>query len=70
MKVFFLSLVQIQAIFLYLIFSSKFNKLCKSVVSNPKAKCLTPIESVESVKIMLVQCDSFFILSHFSILEI
>ena len=29
---------------------SKFNKLCKSVVSNPKAKCFAAIGYVESVK--------------------
>ena len=41
---------------------SKFNKLCKSVVSNPKAKCLAAIGNIESVKITEVQCNSCSIL--------
>ena len=49
---------------------SKFNKLCKSVVSIPKAKCLTAIGNSESVKITEVQWDCFLILSQFSISEI
>ena len=46
---------------------SKFNKLCKSAVSNAKEKCFAAIENSESVKMTLVQCNSFFILSQFSI---
>ena len=49
---------------------SKFNKLCISAVSNAKEKCFAAIGNSESVKITLVQCDSFFILSQFSISEI
>ena len=46
---------------------SKFNKLCKSAVSNAKEKCFAAIGNSESVKMTLVQCNSFFILSQFSI---
>ena len=49
---------------------SKFNKLCKSAVSNAKEKCFAAIGNSEFVKITLVQCDLFFILSQFSISEI
>ena len=49
---------------------SKFNKLCKSAVSNAKAKCFDAIGNAETVKMTLVQCDSFFILSQFSISDI
>ena len=48
----------------------KFNKLCKSAVSNAKEKCFAAIGNAESVKITLVRCDSLFILSQFSISEI
>ena len=48
----------------------KFNKLCKSAVSNAKEKYFTAIGNSESVKITLVQCDSLFISSQFSISEI
>ena len=41
----------------------------KSVVSNTKAKYLAAIGNIESVKITEVQCDSFLILSQFSISE-
>ena len=49
---------------------SKLSRLCKSVVSKPKAKCLAAIGYIESVKTTLAQCDSFYILSQFSISEI
>ena len=39
---------------------SKFDKLCKSTISNAKEKCFTAIGNSESVKITLLQCDSFF----------
>ena len=39
---------------------SKFNKLCKSAVSNAKEKCSAAIGNAESVKMTLVQCDLFF----------
>ena len=48
----------------------RFNKLCKFAVSNVKEKCFTAIGNSKSVKITLVQCDSFFILSQYSISEI
>ena len=43
---------------------------CLKAVSNPKGKCFAAIGYVESVKITLVQYDSFLILSQFSISEI
>ena len=49
---------------------SKFNKLCKSAVSKAKEKCFAPIGKAESIKMTLVQCDLFFILSQFSISEV
>ena len=49
---------------------SKLSRLCKSVVSKPKAKCFAAIENFESVKITFVQSDSFFISFQFSISEI
>ena len=49
---------------------SKFNKLSKSAVSNAKAKCFAAVGNVESVKMTLVQCNSFFILSQFFISDI
>ena len=49
---------------------SKFNKLCRSAVSNAKAKCFTASGYAESVNTTFVQCDSFFILSQFSMSEI
>ena len=61
--------MQVFYLLLVLILNSKFNKLCKSVYSNPKAKCFAAIRYTESVKITLDQCDSFFILSQFSISE-
>ena len=48
---------------------SKFNKLCKPVISKTKGKCYAAIGNAESVKITLVQYDLFFILSQFSISE-
>ena len=38
---------------------SKFKKLCKSVVSNPNAKCFAAIGYSESASTTFVQCDSF-----------
>ena len=38
---------------------SKFKRLCKSVVSNPNAKCLAAIGKLESVDTAFVQCDVF-----------
>ena len=48
----------------------KFNKLCKSAVSNAKAKCLAAIGNAELVNMTFAQCDSLFILFQFSISEI
>ena len=70
MQVFYLHPVSILTISLIVNEYSKFNKLCKSVVSNLKANCFAAIGYVQSVKITLVQCNSFFILSQFSVSEI
>ena len=40
---------------------SKFNKLCKSAVSNAKEKCFAAIGNSESVKITLAQFVFYFI---------
>ena len=40
---------------------SKFKRLCKSGVSNPKAKCFAAIGYFESVNEAFVQCDVFLI---------
>ena len=44
--------------------------LVLSAVSDPKAKCFAAIGNAVTVKITLVQCDSFFILFHISISEV
>ena len=51
---------------------SKFKRLCKSVVSNPNAKCLAAIGYFESVTqyTAFVQCDAFFKFFHPSISEV
>ena len=49
---------------------SKFIKLCRSAVSNAKAKYFAASGYAESVNTTFVQCDSFFFLSQFSISEI
>ena len=38
---------------------SKFKRLCKSVVSNPNAKCLPAIGCFESINTAFVQCNVF-----------
>ena len=49
---------------------SKFSKLLKSCVSNPKAKCFAAIGIVTSVSLTLTQCDCFFISVQFSISDV
>ena len=49
---------------------SKFKRLCKSVVSNPNAKCLAAIGYFESVNIEFVQCDVLKIFFYPSSLEV
>ena len=49
---------------------SKINKLYKCAVSNAKEKYFTAIGNSESVKMTLIKCDLFFMLSQFSISEI
>ena len=49
---------------------SKFKRLCKSVVSNPNAKCLAAIGYFESVNTEFVQCSVFKIFFYPSILEV
>ena len=43
---------------------------CLMKNANAKEKCFVAIGNSESVKMTLVQCDSFFILPQFSIPEI
>ena len=38
---------------------SKFKRICKSVVSNPNAKCFAAIGYSESANTTFVQCDVF-----------
>ena len=49
---------------------SKFKRLCKSVVSNPNAKCHAAVGYFESVNTAFVQCDVFSIFFHPSISEV